>query len=81
MIEHHRAGVTMAEAVLERSDERVVTELAEVIAASQQYEIDTLQALIEQRTGAVDDAVKASSAEHMDQTEDTIEMDGHNDGD
>lgn len=47
MIEHHRSGVTMAEAVLERSDEPVVRNLAERIVASQQSEIATMEALLE----------------------------------
>jgi uncharacterized protein (DUF305 family) len=52
MIEHHRSGVTMAEAALQRSDEPVVRNLAERIVASQQSEIDTMEALLDSGSAA-----------------------------
>ena len=45
MIEHHRAGVTMAEAAAERATAPKVVRLAELIAAGQREEILELQSL------------------------------------
>lgn len=49
MIDHHRGGVEMAEAVLERTDERVVTSLARAIVRSQTAEISYLEELLAAR--------------------------------
>lgn len=46
MIEHHRAGVEMAEAVLERSREPVVRRLAEAIFTAQQSETAAMTELL-----------------------------------
>lgn len=46
MIRHHDAGVTMARAVLERSDHRVVRSLAAAIVESQQAEMRTMENLL-----------------------------------
>lgn len=50
MIAHHEGGVEMAQAVLARSDERVVTQLATGMVAVQQKEIDLMTELLEART-------------------------------
>ncbi len=49
MIAHHAAGVDMAEAVLDRSDEPLVTGLAEKVVASQQAEIDLTGDMLTER--------------------------------
>lgn len=49
MIAHHRGGVDMAEAVLARSDHRVVRELASAIVTSQASEIAQMEELLERR--------------------------------
>jgi uncharacterized protein (DUF305 family) len=49
MIAHHHGGVEMAEAVLDRSRERVVRTLATGIVTSQSSEIDYMQALLDER--------------------------------
>ncbi|WP_150307083.1 DUF305 domain-containing protein [Planctomonas psychrotolerans] len=46
MIEHHRGGVTMADAVLDRSANRTVTDLASSMTAAQQAEIDYMTDLL-----------------------------------
>ncbi len=51
MIPHHEAAIPMAEAVMERSDKRTVTELAQAIIASQRAEIQTMRDMLEQRGG------------------------------
>jgi uncharacterized protein (DUF305 family) len=51
MIPHHQAAIPMAEAVMERSDDPAVTELAEAIIASQRAEIQTMRGMLEQRGG------------------------------
>ena len=48
MIAHHRGGVEMAEAVLERTDERVVVSLATGIVNSQTSEIEYMQQLLDE---------------------------------
>ncbi|MGI8642951.1 MAG: DUF305 domain-containing protein, partial [Thermomicrobiales bacterium] len=53
MIPHHVAGVDMAEAVLNRSDEPLATGLAEKIVAAQQSEIDIMQMMLEERGAEV----------------------------
>ncbi len=47
MIEHHRAAIPMAEAVLEETNQPAVEELAGAIAASQRAEIETMQGMLE----------------------------------
>ncbi len=49
MIPHHMAGVQMAEAVLNRSDEPLVTGLAQKIVAAQQSEINAMQMVLKKR--------------------------------
>lgn len=49
MIDHHRGGVDMAEAVLERSDNVQVRRLAEAIVVSQEAEITALRELLDAR--------------------------------
>lgn len=53
MIPHHVAGVEMAEAVLNRSDEPLATGLAEKIVAGQQSEIDLMQMMLEERGAGI----------------------------
>lgn len=50
MIAHHRGGVEMAEAVIERSDNRVVTDLARAIVTAQRGEIVYMEALLLNRS-------------------------------
>jgi uncharacterized protein (DUF305 family) len=47
MIEHHRAAIPMAEAILEETDQPAVEELAGAIASSQRAEIGTMQGMLE----------------------------------
>ena len=49
MIPHHQAGAAMAEAVLERTENPVVTSLAQSIATSQTSEIKYMEDLLAQR--------------------------------
>lgn len=49
MIPHHQAAIPMSEAVIERSDNGAVTELAESIAASQESEIEVMRDMREER--------------------------------
>lgn len=49
MIPHHQAGAAMGRAVLERTDNPVVTSLAQSIVTSQQAEIDYMEDLLAQR--------------------------------
>lgn len=51
MIRHHDAGVTMARAILERSDHRVVRSLAAAIVESQQAEMRTMENLLSGNEG------------------------------
>lgn len=51
MIDHHRGGVEMAEALLERSDNPVVTPLARSIVTFQSAAITDMQAMLNQRLG------------------------------
>jgi uncharacterized protein (DUF305 family) len=46
MIEHHRAAIPMAEAVLEETDYPAVEELASAIVSSQRAEIETMQKML-----------------------------------
>lgn len=50
MIAHHEGGVDMADAVLERSDYPVVTDLAGSITKAQQSEIQLMEELLAART-------------------------------
>jgi uncharacterized protein (DUF305 family) len=47
LIEHHRAAIPMAEAVLDETDYPAVEELAGAIASSQRAEIETMQGMLE----------------------------------
>ncbi len=49
MIEHHKGGVEMAEAVLPLTDRSEVTYLADTIVAGQQAEITTMEAMLAAR--------------------------------
>jgi uncharacterized protein (DUF305 family)/putative copper export protein len=49
MIDHHKAAIPMAEAVLERTDRPEVRQLAEAIANSQQLEIQLMQEMLRER--------------------------------
>jgi len=49
MIPHHQAAVPMSEALLERSDNEAVTQLAEAIIASQSSEIEIMRDMREER--------------------------------
>jgi uncharacterized protein (DUF305 family) len=51
MIDHHRGGVEMAEALLERSDNPVVTPLARSTVTFQSAAITNMQAMLNQRLG------------------------------
>jgi uncharacterized protein (DUF305 family) len=46
MIRHHQGGVPMAEALLERSDNEIVTRLARSIVESQSAEVRTMESLL-----------------------------------
>ena len=47
LIEHHRAAIPMAQAVLDETDQPAVEELAGAIASSQRAEIETMQGMLE----------------------------------
>ena len=49
MIRHHKSGITMAQAILDRDPPAVVVSLAQSIVASQQNEIAYMQDLLEQK--------------------------------
>jgi uncharacterized protein (DUF305 family) len=51
MIPHHQAAIPMAEAILKRSDEPNVRQLAQAILVSQRAEIENMKALIEAKVG------------------------------
>jgi uncharacterized protein (DUF305 family) len=51
MSNHHRAAITMAEAILERTDEPEVRQLAQAIENSQWAEIDNMKAMVDKRVG------------------------------
>lgn len=51
MIDHHRGGVDMAEAVLTRTDHPAVVRLAEAIVAAQSTEIEILSTMLDERGG------------------------------
>ena len=50
MLAHHRGGVDMADAVLDRSTHPLVTTLARAIVFAQSGEIDYMESLLEQRS-------------------------------
>jgi uncharacterized protein (DUF305 family) len=52
MIVHHQSAVEMANAIIERSDNEVVTRLAEAIIRTQQGEIDRMNLFIQEYGGA-----------------------------
>ena len=52
MIAHHRGGVDMAVACVERCDEEIVGNLARGIAAAQQTEITTMEGMLAERSTA-----------------------------
>jgi uncharacterized protein (DUF305 family) len=52
MIEHHKAAIPMAEAVLERTHRPEVQQLAEAISSSQRTEIQTMQEMLRDRGAA-----------------------------
>jgi len=52
MIIHHQGGAPMAEAIVERSDNQVVTRLARAIVNSQTAEIETMEAMLAAKGGA-----------------------------
>jgi uncharacterized protein (DUF305 family) len=47
MIEHHRAAIPMAQAVLQETDQPAVEELAGAIVSSQRAEIETMQEMLQ----------------------------------
>lgn len=49
MIAHHQGGVEMAEAVLDRTDTRVVVDLATGIVKAQQSEIELMERMLATR--------------------------------
>ena len=49
MIEHHRGGVAMADAVVDRTDDPVVSRLATAMSTSQASEIDLMERLLGER--------------------------------
>jgi uncharacterized protein (DUF305 family) len=50
MLAHHRGGVEMADAVIERSDHPLVTTLARAIVFAQSGEIDYMETLLSERS-------------------------------
>jgi uncharacterized protein (DUF305 family) len=52
MIRHHQGGIPMAEAALEQSGNTQVRDLARAMVSTQQAEIDAMQALLTEKTGA-----------------------------
>lgn len=63
MIEHHRAGVAMADAVLGADVPAAVSVLARGIVASQRSEIDVLRGILVDRGQSVPDAASTAPAE------------------
>ena len=57
MIRHHQGGAPMAQAILERSRNAVVTRLARSVIASQQAEVRTMQELLERNGGPLPSSV------------------------
>lgn len=52
MIRHHEGGAPMAQAIIDRSDDEVVTRLAQAIVASQSAEVRTMEAMLAEQGGA-----------------------------
>lgn len=53
MIRHHEGGAPMARAILDRSENDAVRELASTILVSQQAEVATMQRLLAARNGSI----------------------------
>ena len=51
MIAHHEAAIPMAQAILKRTDEPEVRELAQAIENSQKAEIENMKAMVEEKVG------------------------------
>ena len=51
MIAHHEAAIPMAQAILKRTDEPEVRELAKAIEKSQKAEIENMKAMVEKKVG------------------------------
>src|SRR5215210_4501957 len=51
MINHHEAAIPMAQAVLKRTDESEVSQLARAIIRSQKAEIENMKAMVETKVG------------------------------
>src|SRR4051794_3112636 len=51
MINHHEAAIPMAQAILKRTDEPEVSQLARSIIESQRAEIENMKALVDKRVG------------------------------
>src|SRR5215212_6957022 len=51
MIAHHEAAIPMAQAILQRTDEPEVRELAKAIENSQKVEIKNMKAMVEKKVG------------------------------
>jgi hypothetical protein len=51
MIAHHEAAIPMAQAILKRTDEPEVKQLAKSIIASQKAEIENMKAMVDERVG------------------------------
>ncbi|NYI03277.1 DUF305 domain-containing protein [Allostreptomyces psammosilenae] len=49
MLEHHRSGVTMAEAIVERTDQDDVERLAQTMVNGQTSEINLIEGMLEER--------------------------------
>lgn len=66
MIEHHQAAIPMTDAVLERSDNPAVTNLADAIATSQTGEVRVMQDLLADRGASTGDASSGGDGGHGD---------------
>ncbi len=65
MIRHHQGGVEMAEAYLERGDQEEVAFMADRIVLLQDSEIDTMNAMLEQRAQSpITDPLPDSHEDH-----------------
>jgi hypothetical protein len=51
MISHHEAAIPMAQAILKRSDEPEVRQLAQSIQQSQRAEIENMEVMVQARVG------------------------------
>lgn len=51
MIRHHQGGAPMAQAIIDRSDQEVVTRLAQAIVTSQSAEVRTMEAMLTAKGG------------------------------